>query len=121
MVDQPSLLDALPDLLPTAPGCITGIVSRAPGPFVVQCPTCGDCYTGRVAVLAAQSAPFRGRPPRRQCLDCWAEDGHAWRDYEYVEGDPAAARAMLDRALPSRHKYRISPAQARALIATGGA
>ena len=33
------------ELLPDLPGTITGIKFK--DPFIVQCPTCGDCYTSR--------------------------------------------------------------------------
>ena len=33
------------ELLPDLPGTITGI--KCKNPFIVQCPTCGDCYTSR--------------------------------------------------------------------------
>ena len=33
------------ELLPDLPGTITGI--KCKDPFIVQCPTCGDCYTSR--------------------------------------------------------------------------
>ena len=122
MSAQPSLLDALPDLLPIVPGCIEGIVSLSP--FIVQCPRCGDCYTG-VPVLAASAVPFwdHGNPtrsPRRQCRDCWADDGWALSDHGgSVRGeDPELARQILERTHPHRHRDRITPAEARRLIAT---
>ena len=33
------------ELLPDLPDTVTGI--KCKNPFIVQCPTCGDCYTSR--------------------------------------------------------------------------
>ena len=57
------------ELLPDLP------VIKCKNPFIVQCPTCGDCYTSRAWTIAAHNAPFwdyNDRPKLRQCLDCWA-------------------------------------------------
>ena len=87
-------------------------------PFIVQCPTCGDCYMSRAWTIAAHNVPFwdyKDRPKLRQCLDCWARDGWARSDYG---GSPADAMRLLDRNHPARHTYRISTEEARALIET---
>ena len=42
------------ELLPDLPGTITGI--KCKNPFIVQCPTCGDCYTSRAM---DHRGPFR--------------------------------------------------------------
>ena len=57
------------ELLPDLPGTITGI--KCKNPFIVQCPTCGDCYTSRAWTIAAHCVPFwdyKDRPKLRQCL-----------------------------------------------------
>ena len=109
------------ELLPDLPGTITGI--KCKNPFIVQCPTCGDCYMSRAWTIAAHCVPFwdyKDRPKLRQCLDCWARDGWARSDYggSVFGGSPADAMRLLDRNHPSRHAYRISTEEARALIET---
>ena len=99
------------ELLPDLPGTITGI--KCKNPFIVQCPTCGQCYTSRAWTIAAHFVPFldyKDRPKLRQCLDCWARDGWARSDYG---GSPADAMRLLDRNHPNRHTYRISTEEAR--------
>lgn len=103
------------ELLPDLPDTVTGI--KCKDPFIVQCPTCGDCYTSRAWTIAAHCVPFwdyKYRPKRRQCLDCWARDGW-WRgDYEKIcGGSPVDAMRLLDRNHPNRHTYRISTEEAR--------
>ena len=108
------------ELLPDLPGTITGI--KCKDPFIVQCPTCGDCYTSRAWTTAANFVPFwdyNDRPKLRQCLDCWARDGWARSDYggSVLGGSPVDAMRLLDRTDPNRHAYRIGTEEARALIA----
>ena len=107
------------ELLPDLPDTVTGI--KCKDPFIVQCPTCGDCYTSRARTIAAHCVPFwdyKDRPKLRQCLDCWARDGWARSDYENIYGgSPVDAMRLLDRNDPNRHTYRISTEEARALIA----
>ena len=108
---------ALPDL----PGYIQGIKNLSP--FIVQCPTCGDCYTASAWTIAAKCVPFQQRTGRagRQCLDCWAAEGWYEGAYEHVRGGtPEEAKAMLDRAYPTRHDNRIPVEDALALITAGG-
>ena len=61
------------ELLPDLPGTITGI--KCKNPFIVQCPTCGDCYTSRAWTTVHIDYNY-GPIKHRLCLHC-AEDPEA--------------------------------------------
>lgn len=107
----------LPVMFPVVPGCIDGIVHR--DPLVVQCPDCGDCFSG-IGVLAAKSVLWNRHSgiAGRRCLACWADLGVYEGTFSRIVGDVAGARAALD-GYTNWDSERITPEQAREIIKTG--
>lgn len=105
----------LPPIFPTVPGCVEGIVNR--DPIVVQCPDCGDCFTG-LPILAVSAVPWNRRSgiKGRRCLHCWTDYGIYESDYHSVTGDPVAARKALLTHNMSWDRDRISAAEAQKII-----
>ena len=105
-------------LLPDLPGYVTGI--KRWNPLVIQCPTCGHCFTSPVWTITAGLVPFwdrKNRPKLRQCRDCWAGEGWYISNYYRIrDGDPEEARKALEREDPTRNKYRMTPEAVRELF-----
>lgn len=82
------------ELLPTLPGCVTGVVAKArmgKGQVVsVQCSTCLRVFTGRT-IIALRSINFAPTPPAvhhepfRRCADC-REAGRLPEDADVLRG-----------------------------------
>ncbi len=91
------------ELLPDLPDTVTGI--KCKNPFIVQCPTCGDCYTSRAwTTMTAPSCANASTAGR--------ETGGR-EATSVLGGSPVDAMRILDRTDPNRHIYRISTEEAR--------